>query len=228
MRSKAAENRDALHARILDALESGELAKGGRLFPERELCTRLDVGRYALRRALSKLEAEGVIWRRQGQGTFLSAVYPPMGENFLQQTSDTSPADMMEVRIEFEPILARLCALRASREQIRDIREKAAIAAQADTSRRFENSDFAFHRAVARGTNNVLLLAMYDLATATLRRADWRVARQSTFSHSRRSEVAREHDDIVTAIVERNPRAAEDAMRKHLRSVYDYLQRQHI
>lgn len=221
------EEADLLFSRLSEALDSGELAQGGRLLPERELCARLNVGRYGLRQALARLEAEGIIWRRQGQGTFLSAVHPPLGESFLQEASDTSPAEMMEVRIEFEPILARLCALRASRDQIQGIRDKAVFAAQADTSHRFENSDFAFHRAVAEGANNVLLLAMFDLATATLRQADWRVARQSTFSHSRRSEVSSEHEDIVTAIVERNPRAAETAMRDHLRSVYDYLQRRH-
>lgn len=215
---------DGLFLRLNEALNSGDLVRGGKLLPERELCERLNVGRYGLRQALARLEAEGIIWRRQGQGTFLSAVHPPRAEAFLEQASHTSPADMMEVRIEFEPILARLCALRASREQVQTIRQKAIFAAQANTSHSFEHSDFAFHRAVADGANNVLLLAMFDLATATLRRADWRVARQSTFSHSRLDAVSSEHEDIVTAIAERNPRAAETAMRAHLRSVYDFLQ----
>lgn len=219
---------DALFSRLSEALEAGELARDGRLLPERELCARLNVGRYGLRQALARLEAQGIIWRRQGQGTFLSWVHPPRGRDFLDEASETSPAEMMEVRIEFEPILARLCALRASRDQIRDIRQKAVFAAEANTSHGFESSDFAFHRAVAEGANNVLLLAMYDLATATLRQADWRVARQSTFSHSRRKDVSSEHEDIVAAIAERNPRAAETAMRTHLRSVYDHLQRRHV
>lgn len=215
---------DTLLARLSEALDAGDFTKAGRLLPERELCARLNVGRYRLRQALGRLEAEGTIWRRQGQGTFLSSVHPPRAAEFLDRASETSPAEMMEVRIEFEPILARLCALRASRDQIEDIRQKAVLAAEANTSRSFENSDFAFHRAVAEGANNVLLLAMFDLATAALRRADWRVARQSTFSHSRQTAVSGEHEDIVLAIAEHNPRAAEQAMRLHLRSVYDYLQ----
>ncbi|MGV8950879.1 MAG: FadR/GntR family transcriptional regulator [Cypionkella sp.] len=218
---------DGLFGRLSAALEAGGLSRDGRLLPERELCSRLGVGRHGLRQALARLEGEGVIWRRQGQGTFLSAVHAPRQQAFLEETVETSPAEMMEVRIEFEPILARLCALRASRDQIQDIRQRAVFAADAATAHGLENADFAFHRSVALGANNVLLLAMFDLATATLRRADWRAARQSTFSQSRRAEVAIEHDSIVTAIAERNPRTAEMAMRDHLRSVYDHLQRQH-
>lgn len=220
-------NTEEISQRLREAIESGELSAGGRLLPERDLCARLDVGRYGLRQVLDRLEAEGIIWRRQGQGTFISSIHPQRPEAFLDEAAETSPAEMMEVRIEFEPIMARICALRASREQIQDIRQKADFVANADTAHGFENADFAFHRSIATGANNILLLAMYDLATATLRRADWRVARQSTFSKMRRSEVFREHEGIIVALEDRDPIAAEAAMRTHLQSVYDHLQRRH-
>lgn len=216
---------EEISKRLREAIEAGDLSEGGRLLPERDLCTRLDVGRYGLRQVLDRLEAEGIIWRRQGQGTFISSIHPPRPEAFLEEAAETSPAEMMEVRIEFEPIMTRLCALRASREQIQDIRQKANFVANADTAHGFENADFAFHRYIATGANNILLLAMYDLATATLRRADWRVARQNTFSKSRRSDVFAEHESIIVALEDRNPIAAEAAMRRHLQSVYEHLQR---
>ena len=46
---------------------------GGRLPPERELASQMKVGRRTVREALSVLEQEGAIWRRQGQGTFYGA-----------------------------------------------------------------------------------------------------------------------------------------------------------
>jgi GntR family transcriptional repressor for pyruvate dehydrogenase complex len=214
----------ALVLRLRAAFEGGDLVRSGRLLPERELAEALGVGRHSLRQALARLEAEGVIWRRQGHGTFISAVHPRQTVQFLEIASDTSPADMMEVRLELEPILARLCALRASRDQIERLRQAAIHAAEADSVSTFESSDFAFHRAVAEGANNILFLANFELVTAVLRQADWRVARQSTFSHSRRSEVFHQHDDIVQAVTARDPMAAETAMRVHLTSVYEYLQ----
>jgi GntR family transcriptional regulator len=60
---------EALTARI----ESGELAPGDRLPPERELSRALGVNRLTLRRALRSLEAGGMIVRRQGRGTHVAS-----------------------------------------------------------------------------------------------------------------------------------------------------------
>ena len=45
---------------------------GGRLPPERELAERLGVARETLRRALQEMQADGVLQRRQGAGTFVT------------------------------------------------------------------------------------------------------------------------------------------------------------
>lgn len=216
------ENPD-LFERLLEGFEQDDIVQAGRLLPERILAEKLGVGRRALRQALARLEADGVIWRRQGQGTFLASMRSPEADSFLEAASGTSPDELMQVRIEVEPILARLASLQASRQQVDAIRKAANEAANADSARSFERTDFAFHRAVAEGASNTLLLAMFDLAMTVLRQADWRVARQGHFSHSRLSEVSTQHDDIVEAIAARDPKAAESAMRAHLKSVYDYL-----
>jgi GntR family transcriptional regulator len=57
---------------LLDRIESGELSPGDRLPPERELSKMLGVNRMTLRRALGMLETEGLIVRRQGDGTYIA------------------------------------------------------------------------------------------------------------------------------------------------------------
>jgi len=57
---------------LIGQIESGELAPGDRLPAERELSQKLGVNRMTLRRALQVLEAQGVITRRHGIGTYIS------------------------------------------------------------------------------------------------------------------------------------------------------------
>ncbi len=58
--------------RLLSEIESGDLKPGERLPPERTLSETLGVNRMTLRQALSKLETEGYLDRRQGAGTFVA------------------------------------------------------------------------------------------------------------------------------------------------------------
>jgi len=57
---------------LLDQIESGKLAPGARLPSERKLSEALGVNRLTLRRALSRLEAQGVIIRQHGKGNFVT------------------------------------------------------------------------------------------------------------------------------------------------------------
>jgi GntR family transcriptional repressor for pyruvate dehydrogenase complex len=223
-RSHVAGSGEDVSARVRHAIEHGDVVRGGRLLPERELAEAIGVGRHQLRQVLANLEAEGVIWRRQGHGTFVTDLSPPQIDHFQRAALTTSPVEVMDVRLELEPILARYCALRASADQIAKIKLAASTTARAESTTQFASSDAAFHRAIAEGTNNTLFMAMFESVMTVLLQADWRAMRNGTFSHSRRAEVSQQHEDVVDAIARREPVKAEQAMRRHITSVYAYLQ----
>ena len=57
---------------LLNQIESGELSPGDRLPSERKLSEALGVNRLTLRRALSRLEAQGAVIRQHGKGNFVA------------------------------------------------------------------------------------------------------------------------------------------------------------
>ena len=94
-------------------INSGRMARGSRLPPERELALRCGVGRSALRKALARLEAEGVVWRHVGRGTFLGGPPDPTTSQF-SSLSSAGPKDVMEARLMFEPVIAAAAARSAT------------------------------------------------------------------------------------------------------------------
>ena len=60
-------------AQIQEMILHGELKKGDRLPPERQLAEMLGVGRPALKQAISALEVLGIIRSRQGDGNYITA-----------------------------------------------------------------------------------------------------------------------------------------------------------
>ncbi len=67
--------------RIRTMISEGKLAPGSRLPNELELAERMGVSRGTIRAALHLLQQQGLVWRRQGVGTFVSD--KPILENRL-------------------------------------------------------------------------------------------------------------------------------------------------
>ena len=105
-------------ATLRDMIEEWRLPDDGRLPTERELAAELGTGRRCVRRALDSLEAEGLIWRKQGKGTFAGQPPDPTGVLAAEIASEVDPMVAMEARLCIEPALAELCALRATGEDV--------------------------------------------------------------------------------------------------------------
>lgn len=216
--------------RLRRFIEEGGFARGVRLPPERQLTTELGMTRATLRKALEVLERDGMIWRHVGKGTFIADGGPkplPGGTGSAgglgELTRQITPFRMMRARMTVEPAIAREAAINASGETQRRMQQAQERAKAASNWHDYEIQDDLFHRAIAEASDNPLLVALFDQLNEVRRAVAWgNVTRQSALPSPDHSSFA-EHDAIATAITNRDPAAAYEAMRAHLRSVSQRL-----
>jgi GntR family transcriptional repressor for pyruvate dehydrogenase complex len=209
---------------IRDLIGGGQIHPGDRFPAERELCRVLDVGRSTLREAMRALEALGLVRVVPGQGTFLVEL-PGAAEESGPATDSRLKAwerqrEMFQVREILEPGLAALAARHATaaqRERIRSRFRAQEAGMRQGRSGMLDNT--AFHMAVAEAANNSILLQMV-LSFLDLLRETRLTAWQSP---ERPGRSVREHARILAAIEARNPRAAERAMRQHVREARRFV-----
>jgi GntR family transcriptional regulator len=65
-----------IEEQLADRIESGQLAAGSRIPPERDLAETLSVSRMTVRQALASLAARGLVERGVGRGTFVRGSAP--------------------------------------------------------------------------------------------------------------------------------------------------------
>jgi DNA-binding FadR family transcriptional regulator len=209
-----------LPARIRRFISNGGFGHNARLPPERSLSQEFSVSRSELRKALAALEADGLIWRHVGRGTFIGSrpVHNLDDVAFLGQLAN--PAQVLDARVAIEPELARLAALHAVKADCEAIRTCAQRGRTAGDWRSYEAWDNNIHHAVAKATHNKLLIFLFDTLNVVRRSIVWgqpRTTEGPPASHPSFDE----HDAIADAIEAHDPAAAAARMRDHLRSVRD-------
>jgi GntR family transcriptional regulator, galactonate operon transcriptional repressor len=207
-----------LHGQVVDRLGqrivSGEIAEG-HVFDAADLEADLGVSRTVVREALRVLAAKGLVDPRQRRGT----VVRPRGEWHLfdpdvlrWEFADSSTSlfeSLAEVRRIVEPAIAALAARRRSPEDVARLGEALERMASAGTDPAGSTeADLAFHRTLAQCCHNELLPPIQEIILVGLRARDLVV-------HATRpgAEATRLHSDVLAAVREGDPDAAERAMR---------------
>jgi GntR family transcriptional regulator, transcriptional repressor for pyruvate dehydrogenase complex len=216
---------NVVRARLLAMIAGDGLPADGRLPTERELSDGMGVGRRAVRSALESLLAEGLIWRKQGKGTF--AGQPPDKTQLLaaEIVGETNVAEVMEARLCIEPVLAAMAARHALPDDIDRMRNLAQRILQAGDSDSIELWDGALHRLIARTAKNKPLLTAFSMIDEIRGNQNWRGVRQKARSMRSLQDRNAEHVEIINRIEAGDVPGAEAAMRKHLTTLADNLKR---
>ncbi|MEV6717961.1 GntR family transcriptional regulator [Lentzea sp. NPDC051208] len=192
---------EALRAMVMDSA----LAAGTRLTTD-ALATELGVSRTPVRESLVRLEAEGLVNKRAQIGY---AVAAPLDGRSLEE--------LFAVRLLLEPAAARLAAEWATQSQVDELeandpalRAVPASGSPYEDYRAFVSEDARFHSHIARASGNRTLHESIDRLHA-------HVHTYRLWTHGGTPiNAMKEHAAIADAVRQRDPQAAEEAMREHL------------
>ena len=207
-------------------ISSGALKPGDLLPPERELAAKLGVGRSSIRDAVRTLEVMGILEPRQGHGTVvrdLSADSLVVPLSLVLTRKRELVTELLDVRRMIEPGLAARAARNATAEEIAhmgDILQR--HEAKLGRGEQAIDEDSDFHYAMALVARNSVVLRVLDVLMDLLRESRSR----SLQVPGRPKRSFDGHRRILRAIQRRDPKAAEEAVRKHLQEIEEVVMRQ--
>ncbi len=206
---------------LLADLRSGRWRPGERLPAERQMMESFNVGRSTVRRALTQMKGMGLITQSVGSGTYVA---PDALARLPQPVAPapglaTSPSELMEARMAFEPALVELVIRNANGADFAAMEQCMRNAENASSFEQFEHWDGALHRSLAEATHNSIVLTVFNLMNVERERAEWGALKRQSLTPERRLAYEREHRALVTALRERDAPLARKAISGHLAHV---------
>lgn len=217
---------EKLSTAVVDQIETlilrGVLKPGERLPAERDLAERLGVSRPSLRDALSELQEQGLLATRPGAGVYVSdslgsAFSPSLAALFARHSE--AVFDYLSFRRDMEGLAAERAAQRASETDLKVVQTvlDQMVAAHAKRSGKEEaRLDAQFHLTIFEASHNVVMLHMMRSMYQLLENGVF-YNRQIMFKQrTTRDTLLAQHQDINTALQNRDPAAARAAVEAHL------------
>lgn len=217
---------------ILKQLESmileGSLLPGQKLPPERELAVQFDVSRPSLREAIQKLEAKGLVTRRQGGGTFVnqqlqSSISEPLFDLIL--SNPESQFDLLEFRHALEGIGAYYAALRGTEADFERIKLsfEAIISCNDSMDTDQVEAIYEFFLAIAEASHNLVISHLVNAMSSLLKQSIERNYRILKSKPDIARQVNEDRESMMNAIISGNPIQARNASHHHLAFIEETL-----
>lgn len=193
---------------IQELISNGELKKGDKLPPERELAETLGVGRPTLKQALSGLEVMGVIESRHGEGNYISddnmSFINPLTMDYYINQGNSS--DVVELRYMLETQMAKVVAKSATEDDIKILDTIVDDMEKCTTQLDLKELNTKFHIKFAELSGNVLIIGLYK-SMATIISDKTMLVDLKEFSQG--------HREIVDGIRSRDAKRTSQAMKVH-------------
>lgn len=196
---------DKAYQQIKDRIVTTKM-KPGAVIRESELMEALNLGRTPIREALKRLQSENLVVATPRRGMFVADI------------SITDLTQIYEMRVELEPLCARLAAQRVNQnvlDEMRILAYEINRAGQVDRERLME-LDCRFHALLSKAANNKFLQdELEHLHNHSMR--IWHLA--LSYTHPKDIDI-QAHLEILQAIEARDHELAEKRMREHIQKFH--------
>jgi GntR family transcriptional repressor for pyruvate dehydrogenase complex len=203
---------------IEQAIIEGDFVAGSQLPSEQQLADQFEVSRNVVREAFRYLQERGLIEIVSGSGAYVSQpsaapTSSALGRYIRLLGHHDSIEALYEARRILEGNNARLAALRASAEDIREIEScLQQMHEGASSITLWSQADLNFHLAIASATHNPFLSVLLELLVDQLRE----VIAEGYFVDGAVERGLAAHARLTQAIIARDAEAAYDAIIEHL------------
>lgn len=211
---------------LKEGIVSGQYPIGDRLPAERLLAESMQVSRTVVREAIIMLEVEGLVDVQKGSGIHVigreSKLDAPIVEPESNSLLTAGPFELLQARQLLESNIAEFAATQVTKQDIIALQRIQALARDEDRARDSE-WDKQFHIQVAKATQNSVLVSMIEQM--------WHHREQNPYWRKLHEHIADkaisswcdDHDQILRALMRKNPQAAKRAMWQHLENTRQML-----
>ena len=201
--------REVVYETLREAIRNGALAPGERLM-EIQLAEELGVSRTPVREAIRKLELESFVVMLPRRGTYVANL----------SLKDIN--EVFEIRAALDGLAAGLAAERITEdelEQMERLMVEIADHIEQHNNQKIVEVDEAFHDILYRASRNERLVGIIY----NLREQFTRFRSVSINYPGRLQNTLEEHRQLVEAIAQRNPEAAQQKAREHIENAEQTL-----
>ncbi|MDP9739790.1 FadR/GntR family transcriptional regulator [Peribacillus frigoritolerans] len=215
---------------LYEMIRSGSLKPGEQLDSIQQLAENFQVGRPAIREALSALSSMGLIEIKQGEGTFVKTFDPaimnhPLSAALLMDQDNIK--HLLEVRKILESGTAEVAAKKRTEENLSELKDMLFnMEKVSDDEELSDKADISFHVAVANASQNELLITLMNHVSELMTEKMRDIRRAALYSEEMTlKQLYQQHVRIYDAIVAQDEDGARSAMLFHLQSVEESLDR---
>ena len=217
---------DRAYEKVLEYIKTevrrGNLKRGERLPPERELAEQLNVSRNSVREAVRTLGLMGFISSVQGAGNYISCdLERNLGASFelMMLLGETNYLQVSQLRRGLESETARLAANRILPGQLEKLRSLAQRMCEEPDPEKGALLDQQFHMVLCEASGNLLLRSLFRAMLSTVNRFISTMYVRIVAEESKALQLHDAHMDIVLALTTGDENAAIQGIWRHFQVV---------